>query len=844
MDRSNRPLGREKNVTGGGAGVHRRGSGLGTGPVGGGSAFGGGNNGGPKRSGGGRGIGGIGLIGVIIMLLLGRGGGFLGGGGGSGTATQPTYAAPTQSTQSQSSGYGSSGSSYGSGGSSGSSMQSYLEALMGGSSYGSLPSGSSSAGWADTSNTGKLNRDVAPEARMKFTDIIGNGKDKVTIMVYMCGTDLESRSGMATNDLAEMAKATIADNVNIIVFTGGCKSWRNNIVSNRVNEIYQVKGGGLARLESNMGTKAMTDPDNLVTFINYCKKNFPANRNNLIFWDHGGGSLSGYGYDEKNPGSGSMNLSQINSALKKTGMKFDFIGFDACLMATAETAQMLSSYADYLIASEETEPGIGWYYTNWLTELSRDTSMPTLDIGQNIVDDFVSECAKSCRGQKTTLSVVDLAELGETLGDEFAGFFRDTTEMIKDGEYKTVSDARYNAREFAQSTAIDQIDLVHFAKNVGSQAGDDLADTLLSAVKYNRTSSNMTNAYGLSIYFPYRKVSKVDQAIRTSDAIGLDEEYSSCLREFASLELSGQAAGGGTQSPYGSLFGTGSSSGGSYGGSSYGGSSYGGSSYGGSYDSAELIGQLLQGMMGGSFGNLSGYSSGNTDFFSGRSMPEEDTVNYLTDNRFDTGNLKWQENAAGKQVISLPEDQWDLIQGVDLNLYYDDGEGYVDLGLDNIYGWDEDGNLVADMDGSWLSINKQPVAYYHLDTTVDEDGGYTIMGRVPAMLNDERVNLILLFDTENPNGYIAGAQPDYEATETETVARGLTELAAGDKLDFLCDYYRYDGEYQDSYFLGEPMTVTDNMEISNTYVGGDVIGLYRFTDIYNQIYWTPAVPQK
>ena len=79
MDRSNRPLGREKNVTGGGAGVHRRGSGLGTGPVGGSSAFGGGNNGGPKRSGGGRGIGGIGLIGVIIMLLLGRGGGFFGG---------------------------------------------------------------------------------------------------------------------------------------------------------------------------------------------------------------------------------------------------------------------------------------------------------------------------------------------------------------------------------------------------------------------------------------------------------------------------------------------------------------------------------------------------------------------------------------------------------------------------------------------------------------------------------------------------------------------------------------------------------------------------------------------
>ena len=31
---------------------------------------------------------------------------------------------------------------------------------------------------------------------------------------------------------------------------------------------------------------------------------------------------------------------------------------------------VLEPYADYMIASEETEPGIGWYYTGWLTALS------------------------------------------------------------------------------------------------------------------------------------------------------------------------------------------------------------------------------------------------------------------------------------------------------------------------------------------------------------------------------------------------------------------------------------------------------------------------------------------
>ena len=67
--------------------------------------------------------------------------------------------------------------------------------------------------------------------------------------------------------------------------------------------------------EKDMGNASMTKPATLTKFINYCSKNFPANRNMLIFWDHGGGSVSGYGYDEKNPSAGSMDLAEIDLAL-------------------------------------------------------------------------------------------------------------------------------------------------------------------------------------------------------------------------------------------------------------------------------------------------------------------------------------------------------------------------------------------------------------------------------------------------------------------------------------------------------------------------------------------------
>ena len=798
-----RPRSREKKVTGSGT-VKRRGQGLGTGPVGAGSsaprpAGRGASGGGTTRSGSKK----MPLIAVILALLLGGGGG-LGALLGGGSPVDATPQVPQTPTVNQS-------------------VQNSPVTLDPSIFLGNLTGGSVSSGWELKANTGTLDRTVTSGARDKRTVIRGNGQDTITIMVYMCGTDLESRSGMGTSDLQEMLNAKVGDKVNLLVYTGGCKGWRNNVVSSKNNQIYQIRNGQMACLVENAGNAPMTDPNNLASFIQWCGKNFPANRNQLIFWDHGGGSLSGYGYDEKYATSGSMDLAEIDKALKAGGVTFDFIGFDACLMATLETALTVGQYGDYLIASEETEPGVGWYYTDWLTKLSQNTSMPTIEIGKNIVDDFVDVCAQKCRGQSTTLSVVDLAELEATVPAQFKDFAASTTKLIEDKSYQTVSSARSGTREFASSTKIDQVDLVHLAANMGTDEGKDLCDALLGAVKYNRTSSNMTNAYGLSIYFPYRKANNVDQAVSTYELIGLDDEYARCIQEFASMEVSGQVSTGGTASPLPSLMGM-----------------MGGSSASSGNAGAEMIGQLLGAFLQNGSG-ISGLTPGNMGFLSGRSLSTEDTAQYLAENRLDPDALVWQTNAQGQPVIALSEEQWGLVQGLELNMFYDDGQGFIDLGLDNVFDFDANGALVGETDGTWLAINGQPVAYYHTNTT-DDGENYTISGYVPALLNDERVELVLVFDNDNPYGYIAGARTVYTDGETDTQAKGLTELEVGDKLDFICDYYGYDGSYLDSYFLGDQMTVTDTMEISNVDIGREYVSAtYRFTDLYNQHYWTAPI---
>ena len=282
----NRPTGRQKKVLDGGMDVHKRGEGLGTGPVGSGGRphgpSGGGGN--PLRSGGGK----LGIIIIVIILLLGGGKNlFL-------SETLDESYPDSQTVQEQSQG-----------------QQGPTHSLaLSDENEPFAPAGQGSEA-ADTT--------VAEGARDKFTTIKGDGSDTYTIMVYMCGTDLESKHGMGTNDLTEMCKASLSDKVNILVFTGGCNRWQNNVISSRVNQIYRIKDGGLECLEKDIGNDTMVKPSTLSGFIKYCAKNYPANRNAVIFWDHGGGSISGYGYDEKSAMSGSMSLAGINTALKDVG---------------------------------------------------------------------------------------------------------------------------------------------------------------------------------------------------------------------------------------------------------------------------------------------------------------------------------------------------------------------------------------------------------------------------------------------------------------------------------------------------------------------------------------------
>ena len=722
-------------------------------------------------------------------------------------------------------------------GTSGTGLLDSMNIIQGYNDYDANDAVATAAPVASTSNQ-TVNTTVATEARDKRTVIKGDGTDKVTIMVYMCGTDLESKYGMATNDLNEMLHATLNDdNVNIIVETGGTTKWKNSVISGEHLQRYRVRAGGLERLDDNVGRLSMTDPKTLTDFIKFCTQNYPANRYMLIFWDHGGGSLSGYGYDQLVGGS-SMTLDKINKALKDSGATFDFIGFDACLMATMETSLVIEQYADYLIGSEETEPGCGWYYTNWLTELSKNPGMPTVSIGKNIIDDFTNVCKKNNSGDATTLSIVDLAEFAGTVPAAFSAFASDVNEMLDGKQYEVVANARAGAREFGQSAGIDHVDLVHLASGIGTSDAQKLIDALQSCIKYNRTSRSMTNAYGMSIYFPYGSFKSVNSAVSLYNSIGMDKGYTDCVKSFASLAAGGQIATNSTSSPLGSLFGNYSGNTSSTSSSDMLSSLLGSFMSGGSSSSSS--GSLFESILGG--GDTSWFDTGrvmnNLDYYDAHAIYADDMM--LTEKN-------------GVSVLHLDDAKWEMIETVQINVFYDDGEGYIDLGMDNVYRFDDDGDLVIEYDRTWVALNGQIVPYYMMSDVTD-NGNRIITGRVPAYLNmetDENGNiiagdlvyLIVVFDDSTPetkNGYVAGARYIYTNGETDTLGRGLIQLKNGDRLDFVCDYYTYAGDYEASYLIGDTLVVSGELTVSNVRIDGSATCrvCYCLTDIYGNEFWT------
>ena len=331
---------------------------------------------------------------------------------------------------------------------------------------------------------------------------------ETTIMVYMTGSDLESSSAAATKDMQEMAESGIdLTGTNVVVYTGGSPKWHSDVPEN-ANTALVLQKDGFVQAET-FSQQSMGAPENLTRFLDYAYKQFPADVYHLILWDHGNGPVIGYCLDKLYEND-SLTLTEMKQALDASPFseqnKLGFIGFDACLMASAELVSTLGEYADYLIASQETEPNFGWNYA-FLKDCGK---LSTKELACSAVDAYISYCEdyyakKQFFRSDVTMSVVDLS-LREELKDDLNNLFR---KIMPDavGQFNRIAVSRVHTRSFGRASTGSEYDLVDLRCLVEElepfypEEAQKLYGLLDRLVVY--AASNTEESCGVSLYYPF-----------------------------------------------------------------------------------------------------------------------------------------------------------------------------------------------------------------------------------------------------------------------------------------------------------------------------------------------------
>ena len=234
---------------------------------------------------------------------------------------------------------------------------------------------------------------------------------------YLCGSDLETGGGCATTDLSELMEVELPENVTVVIQTGGAAEWQNDVVDASKLQRFVYNSEGL-QLVDEQPSASMGASETLAAFLQFAKDSYPADKTAVVFWNHGGGSVSGAAFDELYDYD-SLTLDEMYAAfsqvwepsLEAGQQPVELVGFDTCLMATVDVAYTFCDLSRYLVASEETEPGNGWYYTGWVGALAEQPSMDGAALGRAICDAYYTGCELAGTEDSVTLSADGLREL-------------------------------------------------------------------------------------------------------------------------------------------------------------------------------------------------------------------------------------------------------------------------------------------------------------------------------------------------------------------------------------------------------------------------------------------------
>ena len=618
-----------------------------------------------------------------------------------------------------------------------------------------------------------------------------------TIFVYICGSDLESEGSMATENMEQMIGADTDANIRFVVQTGGSSYWYNGASPDALDRFLITEGE--CTLVDSQPLASMGNAETLGSFLRWGLKEYPAAHVGLVLWDHGSGCINGVCFDELADDE-SLYLRDIDAALYSAQDLlpggFDFVGFDACLMATVETAAMLASHAKYLVASEEVEPGSGWDYEAIGSFLDSNPSADGKALGKVICDSYYQNCKRSDSENIATLSVTDLGKIA-ALRTAFDAYAKDLFSATEAGsDYTPIARAIAAADNFGgnnrsegYTNMVDLGSLINAGGSWSSQAKAARA-ALDAAIVYQVRGSDHAQASGLSVYYPLK--------VQGSMELGIFKDI--CISAYY-LGLVDKVAYG---------FASGSWD---------------------DYDNEDLI--------TGYQDNWSGDDYGDTDY------------------SYDASYWEWLDTAqedAQSEAISFDEEPCfdeDGVYGFVLSeeglcntesveavlyLISDDEEDAICIGYSSDIRADWDNGVIEDnFDGYWFSLpDGQNLCVY----LVEECDGYDIFTS-PVKVNGEEKNLRFVWNYENDEVLVLDLWDGID--ENGVASRTGSALNPGDRIMPLYDAFSLSSDDEFTY-SGEEFVWKDGDELYfDLLTDGDYLYAFCINDIFGGSYLTDFV---
>ncbi|MEP6986933.1 MAG: clostripain-related cysteine peptidase, partial [Chloroflexota bacterium] len=263
-------------------------------------------------------------------------------------------------------------------------------------------------------------------------------------------------------------------------------------------------------------------PGNLLDFIVWGVKAYPAQHYAIILNDHGG---AWYGtVQDETTGQGLLTipgLSQtFDAALKNTGLKkFDLLINDACLMSGVEHYAAMSRYFDYAIGSPEITLNPSFDMTLLTQLLNKNPNMDIGQLGKQIADKYVTDMESISADTEPVLGadVTNLQQFGNVT--DALNQFTDVVNSNPRAFVSLIGQARANTYAYSFFLPEDQygpptsIDVGDFMRRVSAATDDkqlkdaaDNVDIALDSVRIYGAAGNQLSKFTsyYNIYFPQR----------------------------------------------------------------------------------------------------------------------------------------------------------------------------------------------------------------------------------------------------------------------------------------------------------------------------------------------------